>query len=107
MAAVLAIKSPIPSRGCKRKSPPIISSAPVKASRRPSQNTFVIFSRKISHTPNATHNGAVLPSNVALAAVVNASEEFQKVKSPAVNIPARIGKIKPNAGWKLRGFGVE
>ena len=72
------------------------------ASARPSQKTRFNFSCKINQVPIATHNGAVLPSRVAFAAVVKARDEFQSEKSPAVNIPAKMGKIKTLFGIGIR-----
>src|SRR3989304_1458775 len=91
MAAGLAIRAPRPMGGGRKKAPPMIKAAPVRARNNPSQNLGIKCSLKINQAPSATQRGAVFPSKVAFAAVVKASEEFQMAKSSDVNRPASAG----------------
>ena len=85
--------SPIPKRGCRMKSVPMINAAPKSAKPSPRQKLLDNLRLKISHVPSATHNGEVLPSKVAFDAVVKEREAVHKPRSQAVNIPAISGKI--------------
>src|SRR5258706_4128670 len=69
----------------------MISVAPNNARTSPSQKVPRSFSRKINRAASATQSGDVLPSSVALAAVVNFKDEFHSAKSHAVNSPATSG----------------
>src|SRR5512143_3039712 len=69
----------------------MISAAPSRASTSPRQKAGDNFCLRINQAPNATHSGAVLPSSVALEAVVNESEAVHKPRSQAVKIPAARG----------------
>src|SRR5687768_8833278 len=69
----------------------MIRAAPESARMSPSQKVPRSLSLKIRSAATATHNGDVLPSRVAFAAVVNLSDEFQSAKSQAVNKPATMG----------------
>src|SRR6266540_3858127 len=94
--------SPIPKRGCRIKSVPIISAAPSKANASPRQKPPDNFRLRMSQVPNATQSGDVFPSSVALDAVVNEREAVHNPRSQAVNTPASRGTITDRE-W-IKGF---
>src|SRR6266487_5035091 len=67
------------------------SVAPSNVIPSPRQKADVSFCFRISQVPSATQRGAVLPSKVALAAVVYESEAVHNPRSQAVNMPASSG----------------
>ena len=83
---------PIPSAQFIIGRDPQCNLRPASAMISPNQKTPRSFSRKMKSANKATHKGAVLPSKVALAAVVYFNDEFQNAKSKAVKIPASKGK---------------
>src|SRR3972149_8564952 len=88
----------MPRAGWRKKSLLNTAVAPPKVSANPDQNLAARRPCQNNQAAKATHNGAVLPNRVALAAEVKFTEVFHRAWSMAVMIPPRMGKSSAARG---------